>query len=228
MSEFVPENAADRPAPPAPKPKSPRPPSSAPARAMRLQRIYARLQEGFSVGEIAKAERLSYERVRQILVAARASHRSEDKPDHARMQIARLAPVLRQTVRAATLGDKGATRDLIAVIDRLDRYCGTAASYRAIAFDELGEGDARTNAVTDRDRILSRRGAALDDLMAAARAQIRAKAAERGIEDDGAEDSLDDDDDDNDDDDIDLDDSDEPDTEGDDDNDEDEQNEEED
>jgi hypothetical protein len=158
---------------------------------MRLQRIYARLQEGFSVAEIAKAEALSRERVRQILVAARASHRDEDQPNHARMQIARLAPVLRQAVRAASRGDDGAVRELFAVLDRLDRYFDADKTYRKISINELGEGDARINAATDRDRALSRRAEALDDLMEAVTAHVRAGG---GRTDDLSEADLDDED----------------------------------
>ena len=169
-SSSAPETSASL----AAKAKTSRPHSSGAARAMRLQRIYARLQEGFSVAEIATAEGLSRERVRQILVAARASRRDEDKPDHARMQIARLAPMLRQAVRAATHGVDGAAKELFAVLDRLDRYLDAGARYREISINELGEGDARINAVTDRDRLLAGRTRALDRLMAAATAHLRA------------------------------------------------------
>ena len=114
-----------------------------------------RLQEGYSLSEIAKAG-ASQPRARAANPYRGAGQpRDEDKPDHARMQIARLAPVLRRPCAPRSRGDEGAVRELFAVLDRLDRYCGTSDSYRKISIAELGEGDARLNAATDRDRALS-------------------------------------------------------------------------
>jgi DNA-directed RNA polymerase sigma subunit (sigma70/sigma32) len=49
-----------------------RPTLSPATRALRLQRIFARLQEGASYKDIAAEERLSRERLRQIVRAATA------------------------------------------------------------------------------------------------------------------------------------------------------------
>jgi hypothetical protein len=77
---------------------SPRPSRSAlspAARALRLQRIFARLQDGAGYADIAAEEGFSRERLRQIVRAATAPGRGWDGPDHKRMQIARLTPALR-------------------------------------------------------------------------------------------------------------------------------------
>src|SRR5271163_561916 len=65
------------------------------ARSLRLQRIFARLQDGAAYADIAAEEGFSRERLRQIIRAATAPGRGHDGPDHKRMQIARLTPALR-------------------------------------------------------------------------------------------------------------------------------------
>jgi hypothetical protein len=149
-SPASPTKGATASASPAPKAGPSRAPTGGAARAMRLQRIYARLQEGFKRMEIAKAEGLSRERVRQILVAARKSDRFEDQPNHAKMQIA-LTPVLRQAVQAAADGAVGAAKDLFAVLDRLDRYLDQRHNYRDNRIKDLLEGDSHDDRAEDDD-----------------------------------------------------------------------------
>jgi hypothetical protein len=88
------------------------------ARALRLQRVFARLQEGASYQDIAAEERLSRERLRQIVRAA--TGRGTARPDHKKMQFARLEPALRLASRGVAEGDKAIL--LIKLVDRLDRY----------------------------------------------------------------------------------------------------------
>ena len=101
--------------------RSTRPTLSPAARALRLQRIFARLQEGASYKDIAAEERLSRERLRQIVRAATARGRA--RPDHKTMQFARLEPALRLASRGVAEGDAKAIPLLIKLVDRLDRYC---------------------------------------------------------------------------------------------------------
>ena len=96
------------------------------ARAMRLQRIFARMQEGEGFREIAEAESVSRERLRQIVRAAIA--RKEDQPDHRKMQIARLMPALRLAAYDVENGDAKAIPSLLKLLDRLDRYCDEPAA----------------------------------------------------------------------------------------------------
>jgi hypothetical protein len=93
------------------------------ARALRLQRIFARLQEGASFKDIAAEEGLSRERLRQIVRSATARGRTADPPDHKKMQFARLEPALRLAARGVAEGDVKAIPLLIKLVDRLDRYC---------------------------------------------------------------------------------------------------------
>ncbi len=101
--------------------RSARPTLSPAARALRLQRIFARLQEGASYKDIAAEESLSRERLRQIVRAATA--RGKSKPDHKQMQFARLEPALRLAARGVAEGDAKAIPLLLKLLDRLDRYC---------------------------------------------------------------------------------------------------------
>ncbi len=101
--------------------RSVRPTLSPAARALRLQRIFARLQEGGSYKDIAAEESLSRERLRQIIRAATARGRAA--PDHKTMQFARLEPALRLAARGVAEGDTKAIPLLLKLVDRLDRYC---------------------------------------------------------------------------------------------------------
>ena len=103
------------------EPRSARPSLSPAARALRLQRIFARLQEGASYAVIATEEGLSRERLRQIVKAA--TTRRQSPPDHKKMQFARLEPALRLAARGVAKGDVKAIPLLIKLVDRLDRYC---------------------------------------------------------------------------------------------------------
>ena len=92
------------------------------ARSLRLQRIFARLQDGVAYADIAAEEGFSRERLRQIIRAATAPGRGHDGPDHKRMQIARLTPALRLAADGVAQGDAKSIPLLLKIIDRLDRY----------------------------------------------------------------------------------------------------------
>jgi hypothetical protein len=105
--------------------------SRAASRDLRRLRILASLQAGLSYAAIGRAEGLSRERVRQIVVQALAQDKAESKLDHARVQIARLEPALQLAAGAVAEGDLSAIDRLLRVLDRLDRYSaveGAAAS----------------------------------------------------------------------------------------------------
>jgi hypothetical protein len=92
------------------------------ARSLRLQRIFARLQDGAGYADIAAEEGFSRERLRQIIRAATAPGRGYDGPDHKRMQVARLTPALRLAADGVAQGDAKSIPLLLKIIDRLDRY----------------------------------------------------------------------------------------------------------
>ena len=106
----------------APSPHRSRSALSPAARALRLQRIFARLQDGVSYADIAAEEGFSRERLRQIIRAATAPGRGWNGPDHKRMQIARLTPALRLAADGVAQGDAKSIPLLLQIIDRLDRY----------------------------------------------------------------------------------------------------------
>jgi hypothetical protein len=80
------------------------------ARSLRLQRIFARLQDGASYADIAAEEGFSRERLRQIIRAATAPGRGYDGPDHERMQVARLTPALRLAAEASLVARPNPSR----------------------------------------------------------------------------------------------------------------------
>ena len=96
--------------------------SRAAARDLRSLRILASVQAGLSYAAIGRAEGLSRERVRQIVVKALNDGQADTKLDHARVQIARLEPALRLAAEAVAGGDLAAIDRLLRVLDRLDRY----------------------------------------------------------------------------------------------------------
>jgi hypothetical protein len=107
------------------------------ARAMRLQRIFARLQEGADYAEIAAEERISRERLGRIIRRATARGRDGDQPDHTRMQIARLSPALRLAAAGVAQGDQKAIPLLLSLVDRLDRYSDPDTSFRSSPLEEF-------------------------------------------------------------------------------------------
>jgi hypothetical protein len=129
--------------PPSLGPRLPRQPLSPAARAMRLQRMFTRLQEGAGYPEIAAEERVSRERVGQIIRRAAARGRDNDQPDHARMQIARLTPALRLAAAGVAQGDAKAIPLLLSLVDRLDRYSDPDTSFRSAPIEDFVRSRSR-------------------------------------------------------------------------------------
>jgi len=126
------------------------------ARAMHLQRVFARMQEGAGYTEIAAEENISRERLRQIVRRATLRPGKIDhQPSHKRMQIARLTPALRLAAVGVAQGDQKSIPLLLKLVDRLDRYCGP---------DELFDSPALEELVGRRGGKKSRRGRAAKDL----------------------------------------------------------------
>ena len=104
---------------------SPRPVRSAlslVSRAQRLQRIFTRMREGWAYDEIARAERVTAQRIRQIVQKALEKRLIDEDTDHAKLQLARLQPAMRLAAEAVADGDVKAIAPLLKVLDRLDRY----------------------------------------------------------------------------------------------------------
>src|SRR6202046_1380744 len=92
------------------------------SKAERRKRIFARLREGSAYDEIAGEERLSAERIRQIVSEVLDKRVIDRGVDHAHLQLGRLMPALRIVGVAIGRGELKAVAPLIKVIDRLDKH----------------------------------------------------------------------------------------------------------
>ena len=97
-------------------------------KAERRQRIFARLREGWAYDEIAREERVSAERIRQIVADVLGKRVIDRGVDHAHLQLERLMPALRIVGEAIGRGELKAIAPLIKVIDRLDRHQETVVA----------------------------------------------------------------------------------------------------
>jgi hypothetical protein len=97
-------------------------------KAERRQRIFARLREGWAYDEIAREERLSVERIRQIAAEVIDKRVIDRGIDHAHLQLERLMPALRIVGQAIGRGELKAVAPLIKVIDRLDKHQTTVVA----------------------------------------------------------------------------------------------------
>jgi hypothetical protein len=97
-------------------------------KAERRQRIFARLREGWAYDEIAREERVSAERIRQIVSEVLGKRIIDRGADHAHLQLERLMPALRVTSEAIGRGELRAVCPLIRAIDRLDKHQDTVVA----------------------------------------------------------------------------------------------------
>jgi hypothetical protein len=97
-------------------------------KAARRKRIFARLREGWAYDEIAGEERVSAERVRQIVAEVLGKRVIDRGEDHAHLQLERLMPALRIVGEAIGRGELKAVAPLIKVIDRLDKHQTTVVA----------------------------------------------------------------------------------------------------
>ena len=97
-------------------------------KAARRKRIFERLREGWAYDEIAGAERLSAERIRQIVAEVLDKRVIDRGVDHAHLQLERLMPALRIVGEAIGRGELKAVAPLIKVIDRLDKHQTTVVA----------------------------------------------------------------------------------------------------
>ena len=80
---------------PSSSPRAARAALSPVGRALRLQRIFTHMREGWAYDEVARAERLTAVRIHQIARQALEKRIVDDGADHARLQLARLQPAMR-------------------------------------------------------------------------------------------------------------------------------------
>jgi hypothetical protein len=106
----------------------PRPRLNVLTKAERRKRIFGRLREGWAYDEIAREERVSAERIRQIVAEVLGKRVIDRGVDHAHLQLERLMPALRIVGEAIGRGELKAVAPLIKVIDRLDRHQETVVA----------------------------------------------------------------------------------------------------
>jgi predicted transcriptional regulator len=112
-------------------------------RLLRRGRVFARLREGWAYDEIAREEGLTAERIRQIVREVLKKRPVDHDSDHAKLQLARLAPAMRVAGDAVLMGDVKAIAPFLKVLDRLDRL-------QKIAFEHQEEDDG------DRQKLLDK------------------------------------------------------------------------
>jgi predicted transcriptional regulator len=117
---------------PAPKPARPR--LNPYTKALRRERVFARVRVGASVAEIAREEGLSEQRVRKIISDTLKRQEVDDLPDHALLQLFRLEGALAIAGKAIEGGDLKAIPPYLKVLDHLDLY--RKASVRKQAYDD--------------------------------------------------------------------------------------------
>jgi hypothetical protein len=98
------------------------------SKAARRKRIFAKLREGWAYDEIAREERVSPERIRQIVSEVLGKRVIDRGADHAHLQLERLMPALRLVGEAIERGELKAVAPLIKVIDRLDKHQETVVA----------------------------------------------------------------------------------------------------
>ncbi len=86
-------------------PKPARPKLNLYTKALRRERVFARVQVGASIAEIAREEGLSEQRVRKIISDTLKRQEVDDLPDHALLQIFRLEGALAIAGKAIEAGD---------------------------------------------------------------------------------------------------------------------------
>jgi hypothetical protein len=135
--------------------RAPKRPLNAVARAARRSRIFARLREGSAYDEIARDERLTPERIRQIVREALARRLPDEDTDHAKLQLDRLRSAMRVATAAVEEGDVSAIAPLLKVLDRVDRYQKTAK------VNQVYDDDARKKLFEKLNRVAANLGLAV-------------------------------------------------------------------
>jgi hypothetical protein len=111
-----------------------RPRASRKQTARRRERIFFRLVEGASYLTIAREEKCSVHRVREIVAQAVAAQAAQPPAEFVRLQIARLNDAVAVSHAKMLTGSLQAVDRLVKVVEQLDRYHG-ATSQAAMAGD---------------------------------------------------------------------------------------------
>ena len=129
-------------------------------KAARRKRIFARLREGWAYDEIAREERVSPERIRQIVSEVLGKRIIDRGVDHAHLQLERLMPALRLVGEAIGRGELKAVAPLIKVIDRLDKHQDTVVAKHSYGPEERQRLLDKVNRIVDNLQPLDKEPAA--------------------------------------------------------------------
>src|SRR5580698_10446905 len=119
------------------------------SKAERRQRSFARLREGWAYDEIAGEERISAERIRQIVAEVLGKRVIDRGADHAHLQLERLMPALRIVAEAIGRGELKAVAPLIKLIDRLDKHQDTVVAKHEYGPEERKRLLDKVNRIVD-------------------------------------------------------------------------------
>src|SRR5271155_2887573 len=89
-------------------------------KALRRQRIFARLRMGWVYCDVAREEGVTPRRIRQIVSEASQRQKADSDSDHAILQRARLEQALRLSAETVGAGEIGAIAPYLKVLAQLD------------------------------------------------------------------------------------------------------------
>jgi hypothetical protein len=119
-------------------------------RALRRERIFSRRRLGWPYAEIAREERLSEQRVRQIVIEALDRQGADLPADHALLQLVRLESAHAMAAEAVAAGDLRAITPYLNVLERIDRYQNGRAT------KNVDDNEAREGLLAKMNRIVAR------------------------------------------------------------------------
>ena len=123
-------------------------------KALRRERIFSRRRLGWPYAEIAREERLSEQRVRQIVIEALDRQGADLPVDHALLQLVRLESAQAAAAEAVAAGDLRAITPYLNVLERIDRYQNGRAT------KDVYDNEARERLLAKMNRIVARLEAA--------------------------------------------------------------------
>jgi hypothetical protein len=91
-------------------------------KALRRERIFARIKLGWTYQRIARAEGVTDRRIRQIVTDALRRQELDGPTDHALIQRMRLESAHELVAQAVDAGDLAAIDPLLKVLERIDRH----------------------------------------------------------------------------------------------------------
>ena len=122
-------------------------------REARLARILARLREGWAYDEVGREERLTAERVRQIVRKGLEGRPLDEATDHAKLQLARIQPAMRIAGAAVERGDVAAIAPLLKCLDQTCRPLSADRSRSTAESDDEARGKKLFEKLNQRRRM---------------------------------------------------------------------------